>query len=153
MDRPTGAAQQRPARRIVGYTPRRGGAIARVRRRFVSFKTALVAFEVAHEIGEIGIGERVAVRRHQLATLPDLLDYRRIAHGLTRAQSVALEDVLQRRSGFRVLIVAVPALVIVDLLAALRALEGACFHLVNFRRTLIRVLRGALLACEGGCCR
>ena len=129
----------------------RGGdaAIARIRWRLVSFEAAFVVFEIAHQIGEIGIPERVAIRRHKLATLPDLFDHSRIADGLSRAQFIAFEDVFQRGSGFRVLVVAVPALVIVDLFAALRTFPRAGFHLEDFCGTLVRILRGTCLAVEG----
>src|SRR5262249_21665279 len=85
--------------------------------------------------------ERVFVGRHSGTALADLLLDALVGRGPTCHQLAALIDTGKLRSAFGQIVMAEPALVIINLLATLDAARGAPLELENLERALVMVGR------------
>ena len=91
-----------------------------IARRLLTFKAAFVVPQIAQQISQILIAQNISIRRHPVAAILDLFRNVFVGGGFAGAHdAAALEKVLERNSagsGFdRVLVVAYPAFVIVNL--------------------------------------
>src|SRR5262245_58105569 len=121
--------------------------IARVGRRGVRVPTALLA-QIAHEIVQVGIVQRIFVARHAGSALAQLLLHVGVVHGRPGQQGGALVEAFELGNVFGELVMAEPALVIVDLPATLGSARRRLPEFVDFKRALIVVLLGPRLLRE-----
>src|SRR5882672_3993889 len=114
------------------------GAITGIGRRTVGIPTALV-LQIGGKIAQIGIVQRVFVRRHAGSAIADLVLDSVFGRGTAGKQLVSLEDAFQRRCALGELIMAEPAFVIENLAAAIRPALCRLLELVNRERALMGV--------------
>ena len=116
-------------------------AIRRIARRLLAFEAAFVVPQIADQIFQILIAQNISVRRHAVAAILDLFRNVFVGGGFAGAHNAAaLEEVLQRnraRPGFdRVLIMADPAFVIINLFSPQRAALGRRLEVIDFSGAL-----------------
>ena len=135
LDHSRGAARQAALHRPLLCR----GAIPRIRSRIFSLDAALPFLDVGDQIGDIGVLQGGAERRHSRAALFNFCGDVFIGHGIAGHQLRMLKKFLQIRAGLRVLVVAHPTFIEINVFAAPRAAIGNHLVGVEPRRALVIV--------------
>src|SRR5689334_5051456 len=113
-------------------------AIARIGRRAIRIPAALF-LQIAHEVVQIGLVQRVSVGRHPGPAIANLVLDPVFTRGTSGKQGRPLEHALERRRALGELVMAEPAFVIEDFAASFRAAISGLLEFIDRFGALIGI--------------